>query len=255
MLAGRGLARTGGGEGAALLASGVQGIIEHLSPSASNEPHEHARHAKWAGVATHADLLPLWIGVAWTVVFLAVAASHLRHMAPTHRPATTVAFVSRTDGGRHGVHVRARTNRSACGADRGLEARISQPPGLIAAVWAIGGVGRVSTLIWLLTSIDMAAMLYMWSGPRSDTAPVTWMLTASCSPRESCGRSIYIDDWMEPHPSSVGEFWPASPAQPCPRSRSALKLQAQDRCSASSTSAHRWSQWRSVWPTCSWPCS
>ncbi len=51
--------------------------------------------------------------------------------------------------------------------------------GVITAVWAISGVGRVSTLIWLLTSIDMAAMLYMWSGPRhADTAAVTWLLTA-----------------------------------------------------------------------------
>ena len=50
--------------------------------------------------------------------------------------------------------------------------------GVIAAVWAIGGVGRVSTLVWLLTSIDMAAMLYMWSGPRrADTAALTWLLT------------------------------------------------------------------------------
>ena len=36
------------------------------------------------GVATHMlNLLPLWMGVAWTAAFLAVAASHLRHMAAT----------------------------------------------------------------------------------------------------------------------------------------------------------------------------
>jgi hypothetical protein len=51
--------------------------------------------------------------------------------------------------------------------------------GVIAAVWAIGGVGRVSIMIWLLSSIDLGAMVYMASGARRpDTAPVTWLLTA-----------------------------------------------------------------------------
>jgi hypothetical protein len=51
--------------------------------------------------------------------------------------------------------------------------------GLIAAVWAIGGVGRVSMLIWLLSSIDLCTMLYMVSGPRrADAAPLTGLFTA-----------------------------------------------------------------------------
>ncbi len=129
------------------------------------------------GVATHAlNLLPLWMGVAWTVVFLAIAASHLRHMA-------------QTTGQRrawHSCHVLMAVGMAFMYAPAQIDPLavptaawklVFAAAGIIAAVWAIGGVGRVSTLIWLLTSIDMAAMLYMWSGPRSDTAPVTWLLT------------------------------------------------------------------------------
>jgi len=130
------------------------------------------------GVALHAlNLLPLWMGVVWTAVFLVIAASHLRHMVQTtgqQRPW-------------HSCHVLMAVGMAFMYAPGQIDPLavpsafwklVFAAAGVIAAVWAIGGVGRVSTLVWLLTSIDMAAMLYMWSGPRrADTAGVTWLLT------------------------------------------------------------------------------
>jgi Domain of unknown function (DUF5134) len=130
-------------------------------------------------VGMHAlNLLPPWMGVAWTVVFLAIGASHLRHMAQTTGQRRSW----------HSCHVLMAVGMAFMYAPAQIDPLavpsafwklVFAAAGIIAAVWAISGVGRVSTLIWLLTSIDMAAMLYMWSGPRrADTAPLTWLLTA-----------------------------------------------------------------------------
>ncbi len=48
--------------------------------------------------------------------------------------------------------------------------------GILGLLWAVGGVGRVPTLIWLLTSIDLIAMVYMWSS-RPATLLLGWSLT------------------------------------------------------------------------------
>jgi hypothetical protein len=131
------------------------------------------------GAATHSHhLLPLWMGVLWTAAFCLVAASHLRHM-------------TRTAGQRrswHACHVLIAVGMAFMYAPAQIDP-LSVPSvfwkpvfaatGVVAALWAIGGTGRISTLIWMLSSIDLCAMLYMWSGPRgADTAAMTWLLTA-----------------------------------------------------------------------------
>jgi len=131
------------------------------------------------GVDMHTlNLLPSWIGIAWTVVFLAIAASHLRHMAQTtgQRRAWHSCHVLMAVGM---AFMYAPTQIDPLTVPSAFWRLIFAAAGIIAAVWAINGVGRVSTLIWLLTSIDMAAMLYMWSGSQhADTAPLTWLLTS-----------------------------------------------------------------------------
>jgi hypothetical protein len=130
-------------------------------------------------VAGHAvNLLPVWVTVGWTAVFLAIAGSHLRNM-------------TKTEGQRrswHACHVLiaigmafmyAPAQIDPLGVPSAFWKLVFAAAALIAAVWAIGGVGRVSVLIWLLSSIDLCVMLYMASGPRrAGMAPVTWLLTA-----------------------------------------------------------------------------
>ncbi len=131
------------------------------------------------GVAAQAlNLLPAWMGAAWTVIFLVIAASHLRNMTQTtgqRRPW-------------HACHVLIALGMAFMYAPPQIDPLtvpsafwklVFAAAGVIAAVWAIGGVGRVSMLIWLLSSIDLCAMIYMVSGPRrTDAAPVTGLLTA-----------------------------------------------------------------------------
>lgn len=131
------------------------------------------------GVAMHTlNLLPLWVSIAWTAVFLAIAVSHVRHMAQTtgqRRPW-------------HSCHVLLAVGMAFMYAPAQIDPLavpsafwrlVFAAGGVIAAGWAMAGIRRISTVIWLLTSIDMAAMLYMWSGPRTvDAAPLTWLLTA-----------------------------------------------------------------------------
>ena len=123
-------------------------------------------------------LLPMWMEVAWTAVFLAVAASHLLHM-------------TRTEGQQrswHSCHVLIAVGMAFMDAPAQIDPLtvptafwklVFASAGVVAAVWAIAGVGRVSTLIWLLSSIDLGAMLYMWSTPRgAHAAPVSFLLSA-----------------------------------------------------------------------------
>jgi hypothetical protein len=121
-------------------------------------------------------LVPEWLGALGAAMFVAIAAAHLRHMA-------------RTGGQRrswHGCHVLIAAGMAFMYAPAALDPLgvpaafwrlIFATAGILAALWALGGVGRVATLIWLLTSVDLGAMLYMWS-PRSSATPLTWLLVA-----------------------------------------------------------------------------
>jgi len=121
------------------------------------------------------NILPEWLGVAWTLVFLLVAASHLRHMLDTtgqRRPW-------------HACHVLMAFGMAFMYAPAILDPLtvpasfwrvIFACAGLLAVTWAIGGVGRAATLVWLLTAVDLAVMLFMWSGPATGTAALSWLL-------------------------------------------------------------------------------
>jgi hypothetical protein len=124
------------------------------------------------------NLLPSWLGVLWAVVFLAVAVSHTRHLMHATGQRRTW----------HACHVLMAVSMAVMYAPSGI-GPLSVPSayweivfagvGLAAAVWAIASVGRASTWIWLLTSIDLGAMLFMWTSTRDQgTAATTWLLAA-----------------------------------------------------------------------------
>ena len=77
--------------------------------------HAASSHDAMAGMAmSHAsaahgavNLLPEWGGILGTILFVLVAVSHVHHLATTGGERDAVACVSRADGGRDGVHVRA----------------------------------------------------------------------------------------------------------------------------------------------------
>jgi hypothetical protein len=125
------------------------------------------------------NLLPVWMAVAWSAAFALIAVSHLRHMTQTsgqQRPwhACHVLMAA----GMAFMYLPARLDPVTLPS--AFWKLVFAGAGLIAALWALAGNGRVSTLIWLLSSVDLGAMLYMWSGsPRHPgTAPLAWLLTA-----------------------------------------------------------------------------
>ena len=123
------------------------------------------------GAGTHGgpDLLPDWLGLIWALIFLPVAASHLRHMTHTtgQRRSWHACHVLMAVGMAF-MYVPARIDPLTVSAD--FWQVVFAAAGLIAAIWAIYGVGRVSTLIWLLTSIDLGACSTCGQAPDSGAA-------------------------------------------------------------------------------------
>ena len=110
-------------------------------------------------------LLPGWLQILGVVGFAVIAVAHLRHLL-------------HTDGQRrpwHACHVLMAVSMifmyapSLAGAVPGSTTfwrGTLAAAGLLAGLWALwGGGGRINPL-WLLTSLDLGVMLYMWSpGP------------------------------------------------------------------------------------------
>jgi len=141
-------------------------------------------HGGMAGMAmshapgTHGvvNLLPEWLGVLGTILFVLVAVSHVRHLAMT--------------GGQrapwHACHVLMAVGMAFMYAPAALHApdvpvvfwrSVFAVTGVLAALWALGDTRRAPNLIWLLTAVDLGAMVYMWS-PGAFSAPLTWILVA-----------------------------------------------------------------------------
>jgi Domain of unknown function (DUF5134) len=153
------------------------------SSSSDGSPHASAHSAMPAMVMGHAggghgivNLLPEWLGIVGVAVFVLIAISHLRHLAMT----------SGERGPWHACHVLMAVGMAFMYAPAAIH-----PPavpsvfwravfsivGVVAALWALGGSRRAPNLIWLLTAVDLGAMVYMWS-PGSLVAPLTWILIA-----------------------------------------------------------------------------
>ena len=120
------------------------------------------------------NLLPEWLGIAGVAMFVLIALSHLRHLLMT----------SGERGPWHACHVLMAVGMAFMYAPAALHAPavpmmfwrvVFAVAGVLAAVWALGGTRRAPNLIWLLTAVDLGAMVYMWS-PESFVAPLTWIL-------------------------------------------------------------------------------
>jgi hypothetical protein len=117
-------------------------------------------------------LLPQWLECVWAAVFAAVGCAHLRHM-------------SRTDGQRrawHACHVLMAAGMAfmylpATTIPASFWQLVFAAAGVIVACWALAGLGRVATVVWLLTALDLGVMLLMWSSTQA--APiVVWAAVA-----------------------------------------------------------------------------
>lgn len=120
--------------------------------------------------------LPQWLAIAVGAMFLVIAASHLRHLI-------------RTTGERrswHACHVLMATGMAFMYASASLDSLgvpaafwrlVFAAAGTLAALWALGTASRAPSPIWLLSSIDLGAMFYMWSA-HTFVTPLSWLLVA-----------------------------------------------------------------------------
>jgi hypothetical protein len=122
------------------------------------------------------NLLPEWLGIAGLVLFGLIALSHLRHLATTNGQRAPW----------HACHVLMAIGMCFMYAPAAIHLPAVPSSfwqvafaltGTLAAIWALGGSDRAPNLIWLLTAIDLFAMVYMWS-PSALVAPLTWVLVA-----------------------------------------------------------------------------
>lgn len=124
------------------------------------------------------SLLPTWLEIAWAAAFMSVAASHLRHMAQSggQRRAWHACHVLMALGMGCMYMPSAWMPRTATAS---LWQLVFAAAGTLAALWALGGVGRVSANVWLLTALDLGVMLLMWSGDeRRLAAALVWAVVA-----------------------------------------------------------------------------
>jgi hypothetical protein len=122
------------------------------------------------------NILPTWLAVIWTLVFIAVIVIHVRHLLDS-------------DGQRrvwHSGHVLMAFGMAFMFAPASID-YFNIPSGfwqlvfanaaLAALAWMLVQAlsGRAINVLWLVMAIDLGAMAYMWS-PSGFQPPLTWIL-------------------------------------------------------------------------------
>jgi hypothetical protein len=125
------------------------------------------------------NILPDWLAVIWTLVFVAIIIVHIRHVLDSD------------DGQRriwHSGHVLMAFGMAFQFAPSSLD-HFNIPAGfwqlafanaaIAAVLWILMQAvsGRAVNVLWLVMAIDLGAMAYMWS-PSGFQAPLTWLLVA-----------------------------------------------------------------------------
>jgi hypothetical protein len=125
------------------------------------------------------NILPNWLAVIWTLVFIAVLVIHVRHVLDSD------------DGQRriwHSGHVLMAIGMAFQFAPSSID-HFDIPSGFWQLAFANGAIaaliwiliqalnGRSVNVLWLVMAIDLGAMAYMWS-PDGFQAPLTWLLVA-----------------------------------------------------------------------------
>jgi hypothetical protein len=127
-------------------------------------------------------LVPEWLGVVGAAIFTVIAVSHLRHLA--------TAVGQRRPW--HACHVLVAVGMAFMYAPTaidplGIPARFWQivfaVACVLAALWSMSGTQRTPTLMWLLTAVDLGAMVCMW--PPNVSASLRWVLVIYLSVQAS----------------------------------------------------------------------
>jgi hypothetical protein len=124
------------------------------------------------------DILPSWLAVIWTLVFIASVVVHSRHVLETRSDRRVW----------HCGHVVMAIGMVFMFAPPSLDhfdipasfwqLLFANAAGAVVlwTLWEAFG-GRAVNALWAVMAFDLAAMVYMWS-PNGFVAPITWLLVA-----------------------------------------------------------------------------
>jgi hypothetical protein len=124
------------------------------------------------------NILPTWLAVIWTLVFIAILVIHARHVVESQGQRRVW----------HSGHVLMSLGMVFMYAPSSLD-HFNIPNGFWQLVFATGALAivawmlreaferRAINVLWLVMAIDLGAMAYMWS-PDGFQAPLTWLLVA-----------------------------------------------------------------------------
>jgi hypothetical protein len=136
-------------------------------------PYAAMTMSRAAGGPGMPALVPEWLGIAGAAVFVVIAVSHLRHLSTAvgqQRPW-------------HASHVLIAVGMAFMYAPATIDplnipARFWQivfaATCVLAALWSMSGAQRTPTLMWLLTAVDLGAMVAMWT--TNVSASLSWAL-------------------------------------------------------------------------------
>jgi hypothetical protein len=161
-------------------AAGSAGAMSHMGGAAGGAHMSMSVGGMSMSVAGHGatNILPSWLAVLWTLVFVVILVIHARHVLDS-------------DGQRriwHSGHVAMALGMTFMFAPASLD-HFDIPSGFWQLAFANGALaivlwmvaqalaGRAINVLWPIMAIDLGAMAYMWS-PSGFLAPVTWLLVA-----------------------------------------------------------------------------
>ena len=107
-------------------------------------------------------LVPEWLGIVGAMVFVVIAISHLRHLAtavgqrrPWHACHVLIAVGM--------AFMYAPTAIDPLGVPNRFWQIVFALACVLAALWAMSGTQQGPTVMWLLTAVDLGAMVCMWT--------------------------------------------------------------------------------------------
>ncbi len=124
------------------------------------------------------NILPDWLAILWTLVFIAIVAIHGRHVLESRGQRQIW----------HSGHVLMALGMAFMFAPASID-HFNIPSGFWQLAFANGAIailawmlaqalsGRAINVLWLTMTIDLGAMAYMWS-PSGFQAPLTWAFVA-----------------------------------------------------------------------------
>jgi hypothetical protein len=162
-----------------MAASGSHSAMSGMSMGASHG----AATVSMGGISMTAahgttNILPDWLSVLWTLVFLAVMVVHIRHVIETRGERRVW----------HSGHVLMAAGMLFMFAPPSLDhfnipatfwqLLFANAAGLV-LLWILVALasGRSVNALWAVIAVDFIAMVYMWS-PNGFVAPITWLFVA-----------------------------------------------------------------------------